>query len=73
MQHKPQFHQTVSSYFPMSQHTQIAGVPGGLLLLGQVHSQIAIAEDDNVVYMDSGSTVKTLRSPRLFRNLHTSS
>ena len=70
-QTRPHFFQTVINYYPMAQHAQFAGVTD-MLPLGQVHSQVTVAEEDNVVYMDSGSTVKTLRNPLLFQNMYTS-
>ena len=68
---RPHFFQTVSHYFPMWQYTQITGVHS-MLPLGQVHSQITVAERVNVVYIDSGSTVKILRNPLLFQTLYAS-
>ena len=69
--YRPQFHQTGHHYSPMAQYTQITGVSEAIVI-GQVHNQIP-AHDDDVVYMDSGSTIRTARNKNLFQELQPSS
>ena len=68
--YRPQFHQTAHYYSPMAQHTQITGVSKAIVI-GQVHNQLPALED-NVVYMDSGSTIRTARNKNLFHEIQPS-
>ena len=69
MSYRQQFHQTAHYYRPMAQLTQVTGVTP---VLGLLHNQVLPADQDRVVYMDSGSTVRTARNKDLFRSIHTS-
>ena len=69
MSYRQQFHQTAHYYRPMAQLTQVTGVTP---VLGLLHKQVLPADQDPVVYMDSGSTVRTARNKELFRSINTS-
>ena len=62
-------HQFFQTFRPM-QDSSIPGV--GHIFIGQLHNQILPAEQDNVVYMDSGSTVRTARNRHLFHSIQES-
>ena len=72
MSYRQQFHQTAHFYRPMAQITVVTQVTGVAPVLGLLHNQVRPAEQDRVVYMDSGSTVRTARNKDLFRSLQIS-